>query len=115
MLVKYGEAVCGINAIQQRLQVVDVCQIGLVAGGEQHMINNETLTIRELDVDLAGGQFMAGSRRWCLGGDVRRARGDVGLATVRASAGPRPRIAGRWLDALRMGVGETSLECGWCW
>ena len=28
------------------------------------MINNETLTIRELDVDLTGGQFVAG----CDGG-----------------------------------------------
>ena len=28
VLVKGGEAVCGINATQQRLQIVDVCQIG---------------------------------------------------------------------------------------
>jgi len=54
-LVEYGKAIHGLDAVKEWLQILDVRQIGLVAGGEQYMINHELLATGERDIDLAGG------------------------------------------------------------
>jgi hypothetical protein len=54
-LVEYGKAIRGLDAVKEWLQIPDVRQIGLVAGGEHHIIHHELLTAGERDVDHAGG------------------------------------------------------------
>ena len=53
--VESGKAIHGLDSVKDRLQILDVRQIGLVAGGEQYMIHHELLTTGERDIDLAGG------------------------------------------------------------
>ena len=36
-----GKAIHGLDSVKDRLQILDVRQIGLVAGGEQYMIHHE--------------------------------------------------------------------------